>query len=97
MDVASKGLAGQAVENRLESIGIITNRNVIPRDMDNPSVVSGIRLGTGAVTARGMAGGEVAQIAEIMDTAMSNMDNQNVQDQATKEIRTLCERFPVYR
>lgn len=97
IDVGSKGLAGQKVENRLESIGIITNRNVIPRDMDDPSAVSGIRLGTGAVTARGMADMEVARIAEIMDTAMSNMDNQNVLDQAAKDIRMLCERFSVYR
>ena len=97
VDVASKGLAGQAVENRLESIGIVANRNVIPRDMDNPSAVSGIRLGTAAVTARGMAEVEVAWIAEILDTAMSNMDNQKVLDQAARDVRTLCERFPVDR
>ena len=97
VDVASKGLAGQAVENRLESIGIVANRNVIPRDMDKPSAVSGIRLGTAAVTARGMAEVEVAWIAEILDTAMSNMDNQKVLDQAASDVRTLCERFPVDR
>ena len=65
--------------------------------MDNPSAVSGIRLGTAAVTARGMAEVEVAWIAEILDTAMSNMDNHKVLDQAARDVRALCERFPVDR
>ena len=67
-------------------MGIIVNRNVIPGDPERPDVTSGIRIGSPAVSSRGMAEPEVQQIARIMDAAMSNSGNSQILDQVAKEV-----------
>ncbi len=97
VDLASKGLNGSTAENTLESVGIVTNRNYIPRDAGNPGAPSGIRLGSAGITVRGMEKAEVVLIADLMDTAMLNQDRKDVLDKVSKEVIELCEKFPVYR
>ena len=85
------------VEKILESVGIIVNRNVIPGDPRRPDITSGIRVGSPAITTRGMAAQEVAQIVNLMDTAMLNNKNYDVLEQVSVEVANLCRKFPVYK
>jgi len=96
VDLGSKGIIGEIGEDTLESVGIITNRNVIPRDVQTRGTVSGLRLGTAAVSARGMGPGEMKEIAELIDEALINVNRKNVLDQVAQEVAALCRKFPVY-
>ena len=96
VDVTPKGLEGNTAEKLLESVGIITNRNVISSDSDSPGKVSGIRLGSSAVTNRGMEKPEIVKIAELIDAAIVNHDNKDVLGRVSEEVLELCKRFPVY-
>jgi len=84
-------------EKMLESVGIIVNRNVIPGDPQRPDITSGIRIGSPAITTRGMAAQEVAQIVNLMDTAMLNNKHHDVLEQVSQEVADLCRKFPVYK
>jgi glycine hydroxymethyltransferase len=95
IDLRPKGLTGALAEKTLESAGIIVNRNVIPGDPERPDVTSGIRIGSPAVTTRGMGEPEVRQIARIMDTAMSNSGNSQIMARSADEVKNLCRKFPV--
>lgn len=96
VDLTSIGLEGDAAEKTLESVGIILNRNVIPRDAENPGRTSGIRLGSGAISVRGMGENEIVQITGLMNTAMLNHHNKDVLGQVSKEVTEICRGFPVY-
>jgi glycine hydroxymethyltransferase len=95
IDLRSKGLTGALAEKTLESVGIIVNRNVIPGDPERPELTSGIRIGSPAISSRGMAEPEVQQIVRIMDAAMSNNEDSQILDQAANEVKDLCKKFPV--
>jgi glycine hydroxymethyltransferase len=97
IDLRPKGLTGALAEKILESVGIIVNRNVIPGDPERPDVTSGIRIGSPAVSSRGMAEPEVQQIVRIMDTAMSNGENAQILDRVANEVKDLCKKFPVQK
>jgi glycine hydroxymethyltransferase len=97
IDLRPKGLTGARAEKSLESAGVIVNRNVIPGDPEKPDVTSGIRIGSPAVSSRGMAEPEVQQIVRIMDTAMSNAENSRILSQVADEVRNLCQKFPVQK
>lgn len=96
VDVTPKGLKGNAAEKVLEFVGVIANRNVIPIDSDSPGTVSGLRLGSSAVTSRGMGKPEIVKIADLIDAAMVNHENKDVLDRVSKEVFELCKKFPVY-
>lgn len=96
VDVTPKGLKGNAAEKVLEFVGVIANRNVIPIDSDSPGTVSGLRLGSSAVTSRGMGKPEIVKIADLADAAMVNHENKDVLDRVSKEVFELCKKFPVY-
>ena len=96
VDVTPKGLKGNAAEKFLEFVGVIANRNVIPIDSDSPGTVSGLRLGSSAVTSRGMGKPEIVKIADLIDAAMVNHENKDVLDRVSKEVFELCKKFPVY-
>lgn len=96
VDMASKGIRGSDAENILEAVGIITNRNVIARDAETPGAVSGLRLGTAAISSRGMGTAEVKQIAALIDTALVNCKKKEVLDQVAGNVSALCRAFPVY-
>lgn len=97
VDLRSKDLTGDVAEKTLESVGIIVNRNVIPGDPQRPDITSGIRIGSPAITTRGMAAQEVAQIVNLMDTAMLNNKHHDVLEQVSQEVADLCRKFPVYK
>lgn len=96
VDVTSKGLLGNYAEKTLESVGIILNRNAIPRDAGTPGRTSGIRLGSAAISARAMGSQEVVRIAELIDLTLSHPKKKNVLKQVSKEVSALCREFPVY-
>ncbi len=97
VDLGPRGLDGNTAEQTLESVGIITNRNFIPRDAAGTGKPSGLRLGTGAVSARGMGTSEMARIADLMDAAMSRSDSRETLRRVSRQVMALCARFPVYR
>jgi glycine hydroxymethyltransferase len=96
VDVTSKGLLGNFAEKTLESVGIILNRNAIPRDAGTPGRTSGIRLGSAAISARAMGSQEVVRIAELIDLTLSHPTKKNVLKKVSKEVSALCREFPVY-
>ncbi|HCJ56473.1 MAG TPA: serine hydroxymethyltransferase [Clostridiaceae bacterium] len=93
LDVRTRSLTGKRAEQLLESVNITTNKNTIPNDPEKPTVTSGIRIGTPAITSRGMKEAEIKEIVGLMDLAL-NEDNDK------EEIRAktidLCNRFPLY-
>jgi glycine hydroxymethyltransferase len=97
IDLRSKGLTGALAEKTLESVGIVVNRNVIPGDPERPDVTSGIRIGSPAITSRGMAEAEVRQIVGMMDAAMLNSEDSQVLKQVAQEVQDLCKQFPIPR
>jgi glycine hydroxymethyltransferase len=95
IDLRPKGLTGDRAEAALESAGIVANRNVIPGDPQPPDVTSGIRIGTTAITARGMGRKEVNQIAEWMDRAMIQGRESGALREVAAAVQRLCRRFPI--
>jgi len=97
IDLRLKGLTGALAEKVLESAGIIVNRNVIPGDPERPDVTSGIRIGSPAITSRGMQEPEVRQIVRMMDTAILNREDSRVLKKVANEVQDLCKKFPVLK
>ncbi|MBN1190135.1 MAG: serine hydroxymethyltransferase [Dehalococcoidales bacterium] len=95
IDLTSTGLTGWDVQNALEKVGIVANRNAIPFDTQPPKVAGGLRLGTPAVTTRGMGKEEMRTIAAWIIKIISHMDDECVQKQVSEEVSQLCSRFPV--
>jgi glycine hydroxymethyltransferase len=96
MDVASRGLTGKAAEEALEAAGITVNKNAIPFDANPPLVASGIRIGTPAVTTRGMGEGEMDAIGDLIDEVLSAPGDGGVAGEVRGRVAELCERFPLY-
>ena len=96
VDVAHGGLTGKIAEESLDLAGITVNKNTIPYDKNSPMVASGVRLGTAAVTTRGMGASEMNTIAELIDRILRAPESEEVRGQVTQEVRELCERFPLY-
>ena len=97
VDLRSKGLTGDVAEKTLESVKIVVNRNVIPGDPEKADVTSGIRIGSPGVTSRGMGGGEVSRIVELMDRAMVDRNRSEALEKVSREVADLCREFPVYK
>ncbi|MFN8062053.1 MAG: serine hydroxymethyltransferase [Vicinamibacterales bacterium] len=96
VDVASKGSTGKAAELALGKAGITVNKNTIPYDQQPPLVASGIRIGTAAVTTRGMGIDEMDIVAALIERALAAPDDDRVLDGVRKEVGELCRRFPLY-
>jgi glycine hydroxymethyltransferase len=97
LDLRSKGLTGDRAETLLESVGIIANKNVIPHDPQPANVTSGFRIGSTAITARGMGLTEVGQIVDWIDAALSHSDQQEILDEISEAVSQLSRRFPIYK
>jgi len=89
-------LTGKDVEKALEKAGITVNKNTVPFDPEKPFVTSGIRIGTPAVTTRGMGQSEMKQIAGMITRVIKDMKNEGLIASVRKEVSELCERFPLY-
>ncbi|MBL6996283.1 serine hydroxymethyltransferase [Desulfobacula sp.] len=95
IDLTDKGISGRMAESVLESIGIILNRNVVPKDENASGKVSGIRLGSSAVSARGMGDDQMREIVELMDMALMNLTNTVIIDQTKERVLALCREFSI--
>ncbi len=96
VDVRPKGLTGKDAEAILESINITVNKNGIPFDPEKPTVTSGIRIGTPAVTTRGLRSKDMVEIAQAIALAMDNPQSEEQQAQARAIVDRLCEKYPLY-
>jgi glycine hydroxymethyltransferase len=96
VDVSSKGLTGKDAEKALEKAGITVNKNAIPFDEKPPAVTSGLRIGTPAVTTRGMGEKEMVLIAQYIDDALKNMNNETTLAEIKQKVVKLCSNFPIY-
>lgn len=94
IDVSAKGLTGKKAEKLLEEVNITTNKNTIPFDPEKPTVTSGIRIGTPAVTTRGMKEEDMKEIAKLIDLAL---DENNDRTEIKNQVISLCEKFPLYK
>jgi len=77
-------------------VGLTVNKNAIPYDPQPPNTASGIRIGTPAVTTRGLNEADMAQIAEVIDYTLANRDNPDKLERARAEVAGLCDRYPLY-
>jgi glycine hydroxymethyltransferase len=96
VDVFSKGLTGKVAEAALGKAGITVNKNAIPFDKNPPMVASGIRVGTPAVTSRGMREPEMELVAEYISRALAAPENDGVLGSIRVEVEGLCRKFPLY-
>ena len=96
IDLTNKKITGKAAEKTLEVAGITINKNMVPYDEKSPFVTSGIRIGTPAVTTRGMQGEDMKKIVSLIDSAISNHDNQQKLLSIKDEVNNLCKSFPLY-
>jgi glycine hydroxymethyltransferase len=95
-DVFSKGITGKDGQNFLEAANITVNKNTIPFDTQKPMVASGLRIGTPAVTTRGLREPEMKTIAELIARVLDAKGDDDVITQVRSEVRELCNRFPIY-
>jgi glycine hydroxymethyltransferase len=96
VDVFSKGVTGKAAETALGKAGITVNKNAIPFDANPPMVASGIRIGTPALTTRGMREPEMDLIAELIGRVLVHPDDDRAQTLVRSEVERLCRKFPLY-
>lgn len=97
IDLTSKGITGKEAEAALDEAAITVNKNMIPFDPRKPFDPSGIRIGTPAVTTRGMKEDEMRKISRLIDKVLSNVGKEHVYSQVKGEVRQLCEGFPLYQ
>ncbi|MBU1406085.1 MAG: serine hydroxymethyltransferase [Proteobacteria bacterium] len=96
VDLSNKGATGKESEEALEEAGLTVNKNAIPFDQQSRFVTSGVRIGTPAVTTRGLKEPEMAKIGDWINRAIENRGNKDVLNGIRAEVRTLCDAFPLY-
>ncbi|EOD01381.1 Serine hydroxymethyltransferase [Caldisalinibacter kiritimatiensis] len=93
IDLRNKNITGKEAEHLLDEVGITTNKNTIPFDPESPFVTSGLRIGTPAITTRGMKEEEMKEIADII---AATLDKTAKLEEIKKRVKSLCDRFPLY-
>ena len=88
--------SGKVAEKALDAAGITVNKNTVPRETQSPFVTSGIRIGTPAVTTRGLREGEMREIASLIDRILSSPEDMSVATAVSGEVREMMTRFPLY-
>jgi len=97
VDLTGRRLTGKVAERALDRAGITVNKNAIPFDKEKPAVTSGIRIGTPAVTTRGMREPEMHQIADLIAEVLHDVENVGTQAKVAAQVKELCASFPLYR
>ena len=97
VDLRPKGVTGKQAEESLEKAGITCNKNAIPNDPEKPFVTSGVRLGTPAITARGMKEDEAVKVAEMIIKVLENVNDDEKIAEVKNEVLKLTEKFPLYK
>jgi glycine hydroxymethyltransferase len=95
-DVYSKGITGKDGQNMLEAANITVNKNTIPFDTQKPMVASGLRIGTPAVTTRGLREPEMKTMAGLIARVLDSKGDAGVIEKVKKDVKELCDRFPIY-
>ncbi len=96
VDLRNKNITGKQAENALEKAGITLNKNMVPFDDKSPFVTSGIRIGTPAVTTRGMKEQDMEFIADKIDEVLTNVENDTRLEEIRVEVNDFCRKFPLY-
>lgn len=96
VDLRNKNLTGKQAQEALDEAGITVNKNAVPFDDKSPLITSGIRIGTPAVTTRGMKEPEMETIASLIDRVLTNVSKTEVFAQVSRDVQSLCEGFPLY-
>jgi len=96
IDLTEKNISGKLAEKKLEHAGITTNKNMVPFDTRSPMITSGIRIGTPALTTRGMKEAEMIIIADLIDRVISDPENDNIINVVKTKVEELCSKFKLY-
>jgi glycine hydroxymethyltransferase len=96
IDVFARGITGKAAEAALDRAGITVNKNTIPFDTNSPMVGSGVRIGTPALTTRGMKEPEMQQVGRLIARALTGIENESELAAVKRDVQKLCGRFPLY-
>ena len=97
LDLRNKGITGKELEARLEEVGIIVNKNAVPFDTENKATTSGIRIGTAAITSRGLELEEMRIIASIIDECCHSDTFEEMKEQLKLTVKQICSKFPLYK
>jgi glycine hydroxymethyltransferase len=96
VDLRSKGVTGKVAEKALDRAGITVNKNTVPGETESPFVTSGIRIGTPALTTRGLGPEEMRAIAGLIERVVARPDDEAAADAVRGDVREMCARFPLY-
>jgi glycine hydroxymethyltransferase len=96
MNLTNKGITGKEADAALGEAGIIVNKNAVPYDEKPPAVASGIRLGTPAVSTRGMREAEMKEIVGLIDRALQHRHEPATLEEVRTHAKALCNRFPIF-
>ena len=97
IDLSARGLSGLEAERALGAAGLVVNKNVVPSDQRGPRVTSGLRIGTPAVTTRGMKEEEMKTIARLIRRVLESPEEETVHQEVRLEVAEICRDFPIYR
>lgn len=96
VDLRNKNVTGKDAQEALDLAGITVNKNAVPFDDKSPLITSGVRIGTPAITTRGMREPQMSLIAEFIDRVITNRTRSEILTQVSNEVKTLCTSFPLY-
>ena len=96
IDLSAREMTGLDAQLALDKARITTNRNMIPFDERSPQLTSGVRIGTPAVTTRGMGTAEMIEIADMIARVLDHIGDDNIAGEVGEQVRELCKRFPIY-
>jgi glycine hydroxymethyltransferase len=94
--VFARGITGKVAEKALDRAGITVNKNTIPYDTNSPMVASGIRVGTPALTTRGMKEKDMEEVGRLIARALAAVENDSALADVKRDVAKLCGRFPLY-
>ncbi|HEX9973916.1 MAG TPA: serine hydroxymethyltransferase [bacterium] len=97
VDLRNKDLTGKKAEEALDQAGITVNKNMVPFDNQSPFITSGIRIGTPALTTRGMKEEQMREIGELIDNVLLNIGNESIVTQVRSRVFDICQQFPLYQ
>ena len=96
IDLRSKNITGKEAENLLVTADITVNKNMVPFDDKSPFVTSGIRVGTAAITTRGVTEVEIIEIVELIDRVIMNRDDEAVIESVRDEVNEMMNKYPLF-
>jgi glycine hydroxymethyltransferase len=96
IDLRSKGISGKQAENALVQADITVNKNMVPFDDKSPFVTSGIRVGTPAITSRGLTAKDIPRIVDLIDKVLTNHDKETILEAVKEEVNTMMKNFPLF-